>query len=112
MHDRYMLIGHEPYKMHDLLVWGMWFEQADRRVAQTTVDDYWISTVFLGLDHSWIEGEVALFETMIFDKSHKNGEMVKRHATWDEAVASHNEAVKRCAHWNCRRHRHSRRNLL
>ena len=98
MHDMYMLIGHEPYKMHDLLVWGMWFEQADRHVAQTTVNDYWISTVFLGMDHSWNEDEVTLFETMVFDRNHKNGDVMKRYATWNEAAVGHAEMVKRYAH--------------
>ena len=44
----------------------MWLQTADTRVAETHVGDYWISTVFLGLDHSFHHGPPVLFETMIF----------------------------------------------
>ncbi len=38
----------------------------NRHVAQTTIGDLWVSTVFLCLDHGWMGGPPVLFETMIF----------------------------------------------
>lgn len=67
MNYRYILVGQTPVPCEDLLEWGHWFETAERRVALTFVGDYEISTVFLGLDHSFLNrGEPLLFETMIF----------------------------------------------
>lgn len=36
-------------------------------VKQEYVDDYWISTVWLGLDHSFASGPPLIFETMVFN---------------------------------------------
>lgn len=38
----------------------------DRRVDKTTVGDYEVSTVFLGVDHSFGGADTLLFETMVF----------------------------------------------
>ena len=40
---------------------------------------------FLGLDHSWVEGVVLLFETMIFSEDKDVDEYQERHSTWQEA---------------------------
>lgn len=47
-----------------------WFESASRTVKQDHCIDsegnkYFVSTVFLGLDHSFGRGDPQLFETMI-----------------------------------------------
>lgn len=60
------------------------------RVARTELDDgRYVSTVFLGLDHQWGEGPPLLFETMVFPEC----EDYERYATWDEAVAGHDQVV-------------------
>ncbi len=60
--------------------WGQFFETANRHVAQEEIrtpnrllwwlglrPDYWVSTMFLGLDHQWKKGGPPLiFETMVF----------------------------------------------
>lgn len=47
-----------------------WCKLHDRieyvRVAEDTIGPYWISTVWLGLDHGWGEGPPMIFETMVF----------------------------------------------
>src|SRR5262245_21922827 len=55
----------------DLLEWGRRMEDIEyKRVAETTLGDYWISTVWLGIDHNWMrQGPPIIFETMIFDRS-------------------------------------------
>jgi hypothetical protein len=69
-------------------------ERADRRVAQTTIGDFWISTVFLGLDHQYSEGErPLLFETIVFEYTGEEDEResvsMRRYSTWNEAETGH-----------------------
>ena len=93
----YILLPDHAVRAVPLLEWAVWFEEADRRVVETTIGPYWVSTVFLGADHGFM-GRVLLFETMVFDKS--GGEkraaldvFADRYATWDEAIAGHANAV-------------------
>src|SRR5688572_15203324 len=68
----------------------------ERRVRETRWGPFWISTVFLGLDHRWDEGEPILFETMVFLEWPLNFSMdMSRCRTWDEAVDEHKEMVAR-----------------
>ena len=72
---------------------------ARRQVRSTDLDgeqgcstDVHVSTVFLGLDHSFSnEGPPLLFETMVFGGV--CDENMRRYATWDEAVAGHEEMI-------------------
>lgn len=56
----------------DLLRWGELLEDPEYRcVTDTTLPDgTWISTVWLGLDHSmpWNDGPPLIFETMVFPR--------------------------------------------
>lgn len=105
MTGRYILDGKTPIEEPDLLTWGAWFEGRDnRRVAATKWRDVWISTVFLGLDHSFTGGTPILFETMIFGGPADQHQW--RCATWAEAEAQHAHAVERAhAHKNRTRRR-------
>ena len=71
--------------------WARWFETWNRRVASTHIAHIHISTVFLGLDHSFGDGLPLLFDTMIFDGM--DDEYQTRCSTWDEALVQHQEAV-------------------
>jgi hypothetical protein len=69
MHVRghYILDGTTPVLEPDLLTWARWFETANRHVAETWVSpEVRVSTVFLGLDHQWGDGQPLLWETMCF----------------------------------------------
>jgi hypothetical protein len=80
----------------DLVTWAKWFETADRRVAHDEVNGVKISTVFLGMDHSFnSDGRLILFETMVFDGD-LDGEQL-RYSSWDEAVAGHKLMVAKVA---------------
>ena len=92
MRGRYILKGQEAISCPDVLKWSQWLEKADRTVAKDTVGVSDISTVFLGLDHSFGEGPPLLFETMVFGGS-LSGEM-DRYSTWDDAVGGHNAMVE------------------
>ena len=89
--DKYTLIGRLAVPCFDLMEWARWFETADRVVARTDVGPLRVSTVFLGMDHSW-EGRPHLFETMIFGDFEEGYQT--RCATWDEAEQMHMVAVE------------------
>lgn len=72
--------------------WAKSFDIDSRRVALDSAGDIEISTVFLGLDHSFGEGRPLLFETMIFGLP-DGEEYQHRYSTWDEAVRGHAEAL-------------------
>lgn len=90
---RYILDGHTPVPVEDLLEWARWIETNERHVA----DDYpaeglMVSTVFLGVDHNfWHTGPALLFETMIFGGPHDQWQ--RRCSTWDQAVKMHAAAL-------------------
>lgn len=75
----------------DLFEWAIRFEEVDRQVADTTIEDVRISTVFIGLDHSFgrHEGPPLVFETMVFGGKYDGYQ--DRYCTWDKAVLGHQE---------------------
>lgn len=90
---KYILVGHEPIEIDDVLEWARWFEcdTEARRVGLTELDygRVRVSTIFLGLDHNFLfeDAPPILFETMIFGGT-MNHEC-ERYSTWDEAVIGH-----------------------
>lgn len=91
---KYILDGHNPIVENDLIKWAKWFEKADRHVAKDNVDNFSISTVFLGIDHSFgDESKPILFETLVFGGK-LDGEM-ERYSTWEEAKKGHKEMVNK-----------------
>ena len=67
----------------------------ERRVAQTTVGDLWVSTVFLMVDHRFGPGAPLLYETMIFsnDPDAPLDYYCERYSTREQAEAGHARAV-------------------
>lgn len=69
----------EPVPATDGLAWAQWLESAAasraRIVAQTEIGPYWVSTVFLGMDHNWGggAGPPILWETMVFGEAGPDG---------------------------------------
>lgn len=76
-----------PVPCPDLMTWGRWMQTADRHVALTRFEGVRISTVFLGLDHSWDDGPPVLFESMVFGGP-LDGEM-RRYTSRADADAGH-----------------------
>lgn len=93
MSDKYKLEGKKAVPCENLLEWATWLEQADRQVAKDEVNGVRISTVFLGLDHSFGESQPLLFETMVFGGDLDQEQ--ERYSTWDEAETGHKEMVNR-----------------
>jgi hypothetical protein len=92
----YKLIGKLAVPVTDPTEWARFFEKSTRDrsriVAQTHIGGVFVSTVFLALDHRFLEdGPPQLFETMIFRGG--KGDDTFRCATWEQAEAQHAEAV-------------------
>ena len=95
--DHFILGGEDGHQLIPVnaAIWAIWFETSmpDRIVARTYIDsDCYVSTVFLGLDHSWGHGPKLLFETMVFQNGHSTD--MDRYSTWTEAEAGHEAIVK------------------
>ena len=91
MNDKYILDGHKAIPA-DLMTWAKWFQTAERHVADEMVGSVRISTIFLGLDHSFGGSRPLLFETMIFGGS--LDQEMRRYSTWKEAEAGHKKMVE------------------
>lgn len=66
-----------------------------KHVAKEFISNYWISTVWLGINHMWGEGPAILFETMILNKDTNDWlDYQVRYATWEQAVEGHKRAVQ------------------
>ena len=77
----------------DFLGWAFWLEDADRRIGETFLENgtVRVSTVFLGLNHSFSGETPILFETMIFGGDHSD--LTARYHTREEAEQGHQDIV-------------------
>lgn len=91
MNGRYRLEGKQAVPCPDLFEWATAFGATDRQVALDDIGPLRISTVFLGLDHSFGHGPPLLFETIIFDGVEDAYQA--RSETWEQAERAHAEAV-------------------
>lgn len=90
--SNYILNGKIPVLEPDIMEWAKWYSTANRHVKNDMLPgDIHVSTVFLGIDHGY-NGEVLLFETMIFGGEHDHYQ--ERYATWEEAEAGHQRAIE------------------
>ena len=94
---RYYILESDEVRAVDLLTWAEWFEHhlEERIVTRTVVQpEITVSTVFLGLDHSFSEiGPPILFETMVFGGLLDQEQL--RYTTIAEARAGHFAMVER-----------------
>lgn len=85
----YILDGKNPVPCFDITQWAL--SKSNRIVSKDQFGDVNVSTVFLGLDHSF-GGTPVLFETMIFGGEHDQYQ--ERYCTWDEAEKGHQIACE------------------
>lgn len=104
----YRLEGHTPVPVEDTIAWARFYEKTkNRRVAGDHINGWFISTVFLGIDSNPFGSPPLLFETMIFSETEQTESPIlkkkypkslnnyqRRYATWDEALAGHQEATQ------------------
>lgn len=109
-HEHYILDDSgEPVPV-DLMTWGRWWEDSDKRIVlqdhpnirsrgTRTKGRYgrpsrrrlMVSTVFLGLDHNWGDGPPVLWETMIFGGPFN--EYQERYRSRLDALRGHQQAL-------------------
>lgn len=93
----------DPQPEPDSLKWAAWFEQSgksegkdNRFLAHDHIGSVLVSTVFLGLDHSFMGSgggnPPVLWETMVFQGEHDQYQ--KRYRSRADALAGHDEAVE------------------
>jgi hypothetical protein len=72
---------------------GEWLDKNLKRkaVKQEHVGDVYVSTVFLGLDHSFNSDKPVLWETMIFGGDHD--QFQGRYSSYEDAVIGHQKAL-------------------
>jgi len=93
----YILKYRKPIPCSDRKKIGLIFKKGRKRVRGTYIGKYWVSTVFLGLDHGNDPNEPLLFETMVFnDDSEEYFQEIEcyRTTTWRKALKQHWLAVE------------------
>lgn len=87
--------GRDGQPIPELMVWARKLADYDyKRVAEDTLEDgRWVSTVWLGLDHSFGSGPPLIFETMVFNSKGGDENYCERYSTEAEAVAGHQRVV-------------------
>jgi hypothetical protein len=88
----------KPVPCNDLMKWGLFFRDSEKRIVkQERIGSYHVSTVFLGLDHSWGQGPPILWETMVFEdnKGAMDQEMDRCSGNREQAEAMHEAMVER-----------------
>jgi hypothetical protein len=100
MSDKFWVLDGKTPKPATLHEWAEWFKNdKHRHVALTRIGNDFVSTVFLGIDHSWWGGSVPqLFETMIFVDGDEK--WCERCATWEQAEEQHATAVTELKLWH------------
>jgi len=86
----------------DIMAWSKWFGSHDRHVALTGFPWGEVSTVFLGLDHSFnhdpmgspLDYRPVLWETLVFGGALDM--RMARYTSREDALAGHRLAVEAC----------------
>ena len=109
MTDWYVLNDDKTVTRMEFEDWLVWMKdeknrenvEKNRRVASTEWGPFWISTVFLGLDHSYDGAGPMLFETMVFLRwPVEEGDIeMERWATYSEALLGHMTMCDRVKSW-------------
>ena len=95
----YILLDDHNVRPCHFMEWAEQFEKMSkensRHVGHDLLGDYRVSTVWMGLDHSFCgKPPPLLFETMIFDGESLCELYMDRYTTWDEAVEGHKKAIQ------------------
>lgn len=83
----------EPIPCINRSYWDAYMISVRRHVANDYINNYRISTIFLGYDHRFVDnGPPLLWETIIF----KDGDPEERwrYSTYDDAKSGHEKALE------------------
>ena len=87
--QRYILKDNEPQLCENMVEWAMWMGESNRQIAHDEIGNVCVSTVFIGISPSEVDGVPALFETMVFPSN-----SVRRYTTYQQALAGHAQTVR------------------
>lgn len=83
---------HNVIPVEDAREWARSFERDTRIIKQEKLwTGKFVSTVFLGLNHRFDEGEPLIFETMVFPDEAD----IERYSTYEQAITGHDEMVRK-----------------
>ena len=83
-------------KIDDVLAWAKKVEDYDyKRVGEWKGRRYRISTVWLGIDHSFGQGPLLIFETMVFELGSSRDLDMMRYSTLAEAEQGHKDMINK-----------------
>lgn len=85
---RYILKDTKPQPCENLEEWAMWMGESNCQIARDEIGDVSVSTAFIGIDSSEVDGVPVLFETMVFPSN-----SVQRYTTYQQALAGHSQIV-------------------
>jgi hypothetical protein len=92
--DYFILDENQNIIPANFMDWSNFLEKRKVRIVkQEKMNDKYISTVFLGLDHSFNGQKLEIFETMVFDDAGRYI-YLDRYATWKEAEEGHQKAIE------------------
>ena len=85
--------NNKPVKATSIMEAADWMENNPERkaVKQEHIDEIFVSTVFLGLDHAWNSDIPVLWETMIFGGEHDQYQ--DRYTSVEDALEGHQTAL-------------------
>jgi len=75
--------------------WAKDFENFDKRIVrqEELPNGYWVSTVWMGIDHRFLEGPPLIFETMVEDPEGHWTDYQERYSSEEDAIIGHLQAV-------------------
>jgi len=95
---KYLLVNKKVVHEPGLMKWAHAMEKSERVIKQERLKGFYISTIFLGINHNYGEGKPLLFETMVFSENKKTVDDVMdgrtmRYTNYIEAEQGHQEIV-------------------
>ena len=92
MTEQYFVLEGTRVRAVDFMEWAFWMEanRSKRIIQQEWIGGCLVSTVFLGINHNFLDGPPLLFETMIFHGKHDG--YTARCTNWFEAHHEHAKA--------------------
>lgn len=77
--------------------WCKLFEDMDYKIIkqETLSNGFRVSTVWLGIDHSFGSGRPLIFETMVFPTETLEEQDTNRYSTLEEAIKGHEAMTKK-----------------
>jgi len=86
-------VNRNPVPINDVMTWATGKMNMNTTVARDEIRGILISTVFLGVDHNFLNhGPPVLWETMIFDSDVKTN--IRRYSSYEDALIGHQQALE------------------